>query len=217
MFARALLVLLAVLNIGVGAWWWAHVPASSQAATAEAADVPRLQLASERPVGAAEPVVLPPVPLPEDAVCLALGPFPDATSAARAQTQLSPQVLASRLVERAAAGVRGWRVLVPPQPSRAEADAVAARIGAAGFSDFLVLRQGADANAVALGLYQSEAAARRRAGALTAAGFDVRAEPVGATLEPWLEIALPPGADTSPIRTLAAVPRAAPTACDPLR
>jgi hypothetical protein len=217
MFARALLVLLAVLNLGVGAWWWAHVPAASQAATAETAVVPRLQLASERPADAGEPVAPPPAPLREDAVCIALGPFPDATSAARAQTQLSPQVLASRLVERAAAGVRGWRVLVPPQPSRAEADAVAARIGAAGFSDFLVLRQGADANAVALGLYQSEAAARRRAAALTAAGFDVRAEPVGATLEPWLEVALPAGADATPIRTLAAVPRAVPSACDPLR
>jgi hypothetical protein len=142
MFARALLVLLAVLNLGVGAWWWAHVPAASQAATAETAVVPRLQLASERPADAGEPVAPPPAPLREDAVCIALGPFPDATSAARAQTQLSPQVLASRLVERAAAGVRGWRVLVPPQPSRAEADAVAARIGAAGFSDFLVPERG---------------------------------------------------------------------------
>ena len=57
----------------------------------------------------------------------------------------------------------------------------------------------------------------RRADALATAGFDVRAEPVGATLEPWLEIALPAGSDTTPARTLAAVPRALPTACDPLR
>lgn len=217
MFARALLVLLAVLNLCVGAWWWAHVPASSREGIRETAGVPRLQLASERPVDAVEPVAPPSAPLPDAAVCIALGPFPDATSAARAQSQLAPQLLTSRLVERAAAGVRGWRVLLPPLSSRAEADAVAARIGAAGFSDFLVLRQGADANAVALGLYQSEAAARRRAGALRAAGFDVRAEPVGATLQPWLEIAMPPGADPAPLRVLAAAPRAVPTACDPLR
>ncbi|GHA83793.1 SPOR domain-containing protein [Cognatilysobacter bugurensis] len=216
MYARALLVLLAVLNLGVGAWWWAHAPASSRAAAAEVAGVAALQLASERSTEAA-PAAAAPVPLPEDAACIALGPFGDATSAARAQTQLAPQVLTSRLVERAAGTVRGWRVLVPPQPTRAEADAVAARIAAAGFSDLFVLRQGADTNAVALGLYQAEATARRRAGALAAAGFDARAEPVGTTLEPWLEIALPAGADAAPLATLAAVPRAEPTACDPLR
>lgn len=217
MFARALLVLLAVLNLGVGAWWWAHAPASPQAVAADAAGVPRLQLASERAAGADAPVAPLPAALPADAACFALGPFPDATSAARAQAQLAPQLLASRLVERAAGGVRGWRVLVPPQPTRADADAIAARIGAAGFSDFLVLRQGADANAVALGLYQSESAARRRADALTNAGFDVRAEPVGATLDPWLEVALLAGSEAAPLRTLAAVPRSEPTACEPLR
>lgn len=214
MFTRALLVLLAVLNLGVAAWWWAHAPAASQAEADDAPGVPRLRLASERPADAAAAPA--PASLPDDAACFALGPFPDATSAARAQARLAPQLLASRLVERAAAGARGWRVIVPPQATRADAEAIAARLGAAGFDDFFVLRQGADANAVALGLYQGEAAARRRAGALAAAGFDVRAEPVGATLEPWLEIALPADGDAAPLRASAAVPRAEPTACDPL-
>lgn len=216
MFARALLVLLAVLNLGVTAWWWRHASTVVPVAADAGAGVAHLQLASERPANAAV-APPPPAPLPDDAACFALGPFPDATSAARAQAQLAPQLLASRLVERAAGGARGWRVLVPPQATRADADAIAARIGAAGFNDVLVLRQGADANAVALGLYQGEAAARRRAGALAAAGFDVRAEPVGATLEPWLEIGLALGTDPAPLRTAAAVPRAEPAACDPLR
>ena len=68
----------------------------------------------------------------------------------------------------------GWRVYLPRLPSPDAAQAIAARIGEAGFSDYLVVRDGADANTIALGRYGSEDAARRRSVALRAAGFPAR-------------------------------------------
>ncbi|MEO5565486.1 MAG: SPOR domain-containing protein [Luteimonas sp.] len=71
-------------------------------------------------------------------------------------------------------GSRGWRVFVARLPGTDAAQAMAARIKAAGFSDYLVMRDGDDANSIALGLYSTRDAAQRRAAALQAAGFPVR-------------------------------------------
>ena len=98
------------------------------------------------------------------------------------------QTVATR--EQGAIGpARAWRVLLPPLGSLEEAQAMAQRIGAAGFSDFLVVREGAEANSIALGRYRSEGGARKRMQALAAAGFPARVEPVGAaSTNTWLEV-----------------------------
>lgn len=222
MFARALFVLLAVLNLGVAAWWIWHAPAQRAAAAGLAGDVPRLRLPSERSGGAVAdegsgPVASAITALPSDAVCVGLGPFPDATTAVAAQAGLAPQVLQSRIIERSVGAPRGWRVLVPPLPSAAEAEAMAQRIAAAGFNDYFVMRQGADTHAIALGRYQTESAARRHADALAAAGFPVRAEPLGATLQPWLEVALPAGGDPAALALRAGVAQSQPLDCAALQ
>jgi len=72
------------------------------------------------------------------------------------------------------AGADGWRVYLPPQPSLAAADTMAGRIAEAGFSDYLVMREGAEANAIALGRYSTREAAQRRIAALQAGGFAAR-------------------------------------------
>jgi hypothetical protein len=221
MLARALFVLLIVLNLGVAAWWLWHEPGGGAAMAGPEGNVPRLELPSERASAVAADAgveqAAPAVPLPADAVCVGLGPFADAATAVAAQTRLASQVLQSRIVERSVGTVRGWRVLVPPLPGATEAEAMAERIAAAGFTDYFVMRRGADTNAVALGRYQSESAARRRADALVAAGFPARAEPLGATLQPWLEVALPAGTDPTALPTVAGVAQSQPLACDTLQ
>lgn len=224
MLPRALLVLLVVLNLGVAAWWWSHEPAAAVAGGV-APGVPRLQLPSERPAATVAPAVAateqpgrPAAALPADAVCASLGPFADVAAARAAQARLPAGVLHSRVVERSVGRVRGWRVLAPPLASADEAEALAARIAAAGFSDYFVMREGADANAVALGRYQSGQAARRRADALVAAGFGtVRAEPLGGVRQSWLDAAFAAAADVAAARTASGAAQVQPAGCDALR
>ena len=86
---------------------------------------------------------------------------------------------------------------IAPQADRAAADALVARIRAAGITDFMRVPTGAEENAVALGRYSSERSARQREAALHAAGFGAAtAEPVGeASVQHWLDLRAPAGAE----------------------
>ena len=128
--------------------------------------------------------------------CLSFGPFEDAAGVATARAALQPLGASRMRVRDVVDAARGWRVMLPPQPDRAAADALAGRIRNAGFSDLLVVPSGEEANAIALGLYGSERAARRRESALRAAGFPVQALPVGqAVTRHWLDVAAGAGFD----------------------
>jgi hypothetical protein len=187
MFARALIVLLLVLNAGVAAWW-AVRPVPQPAAVAQPEGVARLQLLSEVPLQArpkprapiapqAPPVAITAPAAAAGAQCFSFGPYADAAAASAARTRLQP--LVQRIAPRTqAAPARAWRVYLPRLPTLDAAQAMAQRIAVAGVSDFLVLREGAEANSIALGRYGSEGAARDRAATLVAAGFPARAEPL---------------------------------------
>lgn len=210
MLVRALIVLLSVLNLGVAAWWIAHDPPSPPSPAQVPAGVARLQLIDEgasasRPVAAAVAVDAgsPPATSPEAVAnaitapsaqhCFSFGPFASQGAGVSAAAKLKPlvQKLATREQAGAATPARGWRVYLPSLPSLEQAQAVAQRIGAAGFDDFLVVREGAEANSIALGRYRSEEGARKRADALVAAGFAARTaalgEPAAATTV-WLDV-----------------------------
>ncbi|KAF1694616.1 SPOR domain-containing protein [Pseudoxanthomonas koreensis] len=115
-------------------------------------------------------------------------------------------------IQEEAVGATGYRVLLPPHPDREQAQATADRIAAAGFQDFLVLRQGAEANAIALGSYRSRDTAERRATALRAAGFpaEVRAQGGSGTSRWWLD-----GATTDAAAVRSAFPAAQDRDCAP--
>lgn len=147
---RAAIVLLLVLNAGVAAWWLLH-PAPAPAAAIPPASAPRLQLLAE-----AAPVVAP-------VAARAPAPAPKPPARAVPTGCNGPD-----------AGADGWRVYLPKLPGAEAADAMAARIDAAGFSDYLVMRDGEDANAIALGRYSTRDAAQRRTASLQAAGFPAR-------------------------------------------
>lgn len=227
MLARALIVLLLVLNLGVAAWWSLR-PAPRPVAVAQPEGVARLQLLSEVPAAARPaPVATAAVPPPSTAParaeaialqCVSFGPYPDAATAAAARARLQP--LVQRIVVRTppSATDGAWRVYLPRLPTAEAAQAMAQRIAAAGFGDYLVLREGADANTIALGRYSSESGARRRVAALVAAGFPARAEALGnGSATTWLDVAAAAGFDAARAQALAAAPGRRPLDCARLR
>ena len=219
MFARALFVLLLVLNVGVAAWWATRAPPSAPAAVNPPIGVARLQLAGEGPrstaaaamppAGAAAAVGAPMAPvgaaLAATMQCFSFGPFSNDQAAVAAQARLQPLTRRIEARELRRGSGRGWRVMLAPLPSAEQAAATAQRIAAAGFSDYFVVRDGDETNAIALGRYGNEAAARRRADALIAAGFSARAEPLGGTIT-WLDVIAAPGFDAVAAQQLAGAP-----------
>ncbi len=208
MFARALIVLLVVLNLGVAAWWMARDAATPPVTGSASPDgVARLQLLRElspEPKRAAPPsattgssvanhvaetpaAVKPAADAAAAATpaaperCHAFGPFANAAAANAARVRLQSQVSRLHLRQVASSSsASGWRVWLPPLADRAAAQAMAARFSAAGFSDLFIVASGEEANSIALGRYGSEPSARRHEAALHAAGFaGVRAEALG--------------------------------------
>lgn len=194
MFARALIVLLLVLNLGVATWWVLRPAASPPSMTGIPTDAPRLQLLREMPRRAATKAVAPTVvpklvtlATPAAAQrCIAFGPFTDAVTLTRASAALQPQVTQLR-VRQASASAHGWRVWLPPLADRDAAQAMAARIAAAGFQDYYIEPGGDEANSIALGRYGNEDAAQRRQSALQTAGFPARTEALGRTAR-WIDV-----------------------------
>ena len=215
MFTRALVVLLLVLNVGLATWWATRTPASAPTVAAPTPGVARLQLLGETAAAVAPPAtaaiqpgaMATPVatvamasPTPQ---CFSFGPFTDGQAVIAAQAGL--QTLTQRIVvrEQRRDSGRGWRVLLPALPSAEQAEATAQRIAAAGFGDYFVVREGAEANSIALGRYGSETAARRHAAAVVAAGFAARAEALGATTT-WLDVSAAAGFDAPAAQRMAA-------------
>jgi hypothetical protein len=215
MSLRALIVFLAVLNLGITAWWLSRPDAAPTAIEDAPSGIARLQLVSERPGArpAPPPVAAAAAPAPDakpagDAApspaaerCVSLGPFANAAALATAQTALRPGALRLRTRETREGGGRGWRVYLPPAADRATANANADKLKTAGFTDLLVVGDGAEANSVALGRFSGEARAQQHATALRAAGFQAKAEPLGeARAAGWIDLALKADADVAAAR-----------------
>lgn len=206
MILRALIVLLVVINLGVAAWWATRAPAPPSPVAEAPAGVPRLQLLRESPRPAVRPTPAPstvavPAAVPVETTptqCFSFGPYPTPAALRRAHERVRSQALQARVREVADRQASGWRVFTPPLPSRAEAQALADRMTAAGFEDLLVMADGSEANTIALGRYRSEDAARRRQAALQASGFSARIAPLGdAAALGWIDVAAGPAFDSA--------------------
>lgn len=220
MTLRASIVLLAVLNLGVAAWWLLRPDAPAAAVAETPSGIARLQLLSERPgprpvptaveATAAKPadITAPPAataPAPPAATaverCYSFGPFADAATLATAQATLRPGALRLRTREMREGGGRGWRVYLPAAADRATANASADKLKAAGFTDLLVVGDGTEANSVALGRFSSEPRAQQHAQALRAAGFEAKAEALGEVrIASWIDLAAAEGFDAAAAR-----------------
>lgn len=160
------------------------------------------------------PVTEPAAGAPPPARCYRIGPYPDELARTAALPALRPYAGTMRSSETRAAAGRGWRVIVPPAADADAAKAMAERIRAAGFTDYFVVGEGADANAIALGRFSSEDRARQHAATLAAAGFPARAESLGDTRpQYWVDIVALAEAQPAAIRRAAGGPDVRPGAC----
>ncbi|WP_416055861.1 SPOR domain-containing protein [Stenotrophomonas maltophilia] len=257
MLTRALIVVLAILNLGVASWWllrsepapaaaakpatgvaelrWlpggtdaaavaqtvaaaptaalverevaptaavaaAEAPAPAAATLAPPADAPKPAEAAPAVAAAkpTEPVVEKPAPEKPAAPprCVALGPFADRAAATAAQGRAGSLLAPARLREQpAASGSARYRVLLPAAASREDAQATVKRIVAAGLSDYYIISQGEESNAIALGQYRNREGAERRIAAVQAAGFQPRLVASGDAGQWWLEGQLAAGSE----------------------
>lgn len=228
MLIRALIVFLAILNLGVAAWWLSRPAGVAPVALPQPAGVPSLQLLAEAtptppPIALSRaeatttvpamaktepvvPVASAPAPVAANR-CYALGPFADAASAGAGAVRAGALTTRTREEPGTASA---WSVLLPPLPDRAAAQATAQRIGAAGFDDYLIINTGEQANGIALGRYGSRESAQRRQDALRAAGFAAQLQPVGqvGASKWWADVSVPASA---------AIGQARPVDCATLR
>ncbi|MGX5730399.1 SPOR domain-containing protein [Pseudoxanthomonas beigongshangi] len=228
MLIRALIVLLVVLNLGVAAWWLTRsdppppsapeIPAgvailelvdTPQASPARVAAVPTAAVppAAQATPGATASAASTPAGAPASA-CFRVGPFADRAAAEQSRGAFAPANGRAALRETPGTNASGYRVSLPPSATREEALAIAQRIGAAGFDDFLVINQGEETNGIALGRYRSREGAQRRQSQLVAAGFPARIHAIGeeGPSRWWLDVAAPAGTRAATLRASVAVP-----------
>ena len=241
MLARALIVLLLILNLGVALWWATRggepeappdvalppgserlrlleetpVAAALAASVAAAADPANADTAAAgaEPQAAAPAEPASPAPPASSAACFAFGPFADSAARDRARDLL--QARATRVdVRESRAAPRGWRVFLPALADREAANAMATRLTAAGFKDHYIM-PAEGAMDIALGRFGSETAAQRHQAALRTAGFDVRAEPIGepGDVRYWIDVEAREGFDAVALRRATGATQAESIAC----
>jgi cell division protein FtsN len=151
--------------------------------------------------------------------CFSVGPFQSDAEATAASSRIAAQATRVRPREVPGQQASGYNVLLPPLPDREAAQALAQRIGAAGFDDYLVVNSGEQTNGIALGRYRSREGAERRQSALQAAGFDAKLQPLGdeSGAQWWLDVAAAAGVTASALRSGAGAAQSRSLDCTALR
>jgi len=194
MFLRLLFILLAALNIAVGAWLLLGQPYRHVSDATDPGVAP-LQLLSELP--AAEGTIAVPE-TPAAAVdasqgfrCMALGPFDTPQDLRSARQALDGHVARMRSRQQQTTQPSAWWVYLPAAASRAQALQTARQLAAKNINDYFVVGSGDQANTVSLGLFRDPANARKRLDQVAAAGFPARmSERSESVPEYWLDLAI---------------------------
>ena len=199
MLLRALVLLLACMNLGVAAWWGAHREAAVRPLSAGEPDIASLTLLSEtdpaslRPANAQESAA---TELGPDAVCQSLGPFETSASLREAMDRLLPKVARIQYREVEAMALHGYRVFVPAAANRGQAQETARALSRRGVTDYYVVTAGDQVNTVSLGIFRELGNASKRRDEVAALGFNAMVEP---RTEPvrqwWIDLAATPGFD----------------------
>lgn len=93
-------------------------------------------------------------------VCLEWGGFTDAERPA-ALAALEPLQLGRQMSQRKIESTSAYWVFLPPLPSKAAAERRVAELKAEGLKDFFILNDGAQKNAISLGIFKTEDAANK--------------------------------------------------------
>ena len=196
----------------------APTPTGPVPSPAAAPIVAQTEQAAVTPVAAPEPTPAAAKPVVTEQ-CVSLGPFTSQAQAQSAMAALGTQAARPRVREVAGKAASSYRVLIAPAASREEAQATAKRIVEAGFSDYFVVSQGEEANAVALGQYRNREGAERRLAALTAAGFPARLATSGNEVLPswWIDTATAGNATQAALKQRSAAAQQQSLDCSRLR
>ncbi|MEE9877487.1 MAG: SPOR domain-containing protein [Stenotrophomonas maltophilia] len=197
-------------------------PAPAAAAEAKpAAQPPAATAAVEAKPEPAKPAENKPAEIRPPAVvqCASLGPYATQAQAQAAMSALGADAARPRLREVPGKAASSYRVLIAPAASREEAQATAKRIVEAGFSDYFIVSQGEEANAVALGQYRNREGAERRLASLTAAGFPAKLAASGTEIAPswWVDTATAGAATPASLKQRAAAAQQQSLDCARLR
>lgn len=203
MLSRIVVLVLLVMNLGVGLWWWLRTPPPEPVVASAEPGVPSLQLLSELALAGDAPPdeaesVGPPKPLsaPEARECLKLGPWVTQVDLRRAMNVLKPAVNRIQFRETREVIRRGYRVFLASPGSREEALASARELSARGLTDYYVVTAGDDQNSISLGLFRDENNANTRLRQVRAQGFDAQMEPRNDELpQYWIDIDVDQGVD----------------------
>jgi hypothetical protein len=204
MLARALLLSLLLMNLGVAAWWWLRTPPPEAVPAAVDPGVAPLQLLSETEApdtGAisadAEAVGQPAdVGIPIDQRCLQIGPFLTQADLRRAINALSPAVSRIQFRESRVLTNRGFWVYLPAQGTREAALASARELSSQGLRDYYVVTAGDQENTISLGLFRDRGNADTRKREVEALGFKPELQERTEEIPNyWIELAASPDFD----------------------
>ncbi len=188
---------LLILNVGLALWIYSYGggPAVPEQEPRVAVNAEAMKLATEKgvslkarpkpPPPKPQPAAEPPVPV---AACYRAGPFAELEQALAAARQLDERGIGSMRREETRPTVTGYRVYLPPFPTRQAAEARRRELTRFGFRDHaLILEDGK--YGVALGFYSVQANARKQMRRLEAKGVRARLEPVQQSRTAyWLEL-----------------------------
>ena len=202
MLARALLLSLLLMNLGVATWWWLRPAPAPALAPATDEGIAPLRLLSEveaerAPVDTPE-LVGPPEPSGGDPNqrCLRIGPFLTQADLRRAMNALTPAVDRIQFSETRVLTNRGFWVFLPAQGTREAALATARDLSAKGLRDYYVVTAGDRENTISLGLYRDQVNAEARRNEVQTLGFAPQLqERQDETPNYWIELAGAPDLD----------------------
>ena len=188
---------LLILNVGLVLWIYSYgsSPTTPEQEPRVAVRAETMKLATEagvslqrrpnppaaRPQAPAEP----PMPL---GACYRAGPFSELEQVLAAARQLEERGVSSMRREESRPTITGYRVFLPPFPTRQAAEAKRKELTRLGFRDHALILEGGKYG-VALGFYSVDANARKQMRRLEAKGVRAKIEPVQQSRTAyWLEL-----------------------------
>jgi hypothetical protein len=181
-----LLAALLILNVGVALWIYSYGDRSAVPAPEPRVPVraDSMKLASEagvalkaRPRPPEPKPLLPTEPTPPLAACYRAGPFSELEQVLAAARQLEERGVPSMRREETRPTVTGYRVYLPPFPTRQAAEAKRKELTRLGIRDHALIQEDGR-YAVALGFYSVQANASKQQRRLEAKGVRAKLEPV---------------------------------------
>jgi len=194
MLPRAIVVLLAVMNLGAFAWWTLHADAHPAPIPTTQQNVPALVLLSESELAhqpaSSDEMAAEPDPTSATPRCETIGPFATPAEMRRAMNTLTPLVGHIQFRQANGTVMHGYRVYVPALASRDAALEAARQLAAKNISDYYVVTSGAQENTISLGLFNDLVNAEKRRDSVRALGFDARLDPrLDDAQQYWIDVA----------------------------